>query len=323
MVVAGNLRATVNGQPVQAQTLPQNQVGVASFYVDVPPLNVAQRLDLKALFQKAGVTTENGKESDAAARFLGNMLALADAAGGEAPRPEKPDTSPVRDLQMLSGNAQLLRIHEQKDSLTEQLASWKKSADAIARRWPAWERLAEFHRFASGLPEADACGASMTAITTNRALLSDPDPVPDLTKQLTAALRLALTRHQELLAAAFASGQQRLEASIAWKGVNEATPEFASQHGELAAPAPEPIATDDDILAALRQKSLHDRRNLLDAVPQRFTRALEAASRQLEPKAVKITLPAATISNEAELNAWVAQVRSLVEPRLKDGPVIL
>jgi hypothetical protein len=51
MLVAGNLRATVNGQPVQA-TLPQNQVGVASFYVDVPPLNVQQRLDLKALFQK-------------------------------------------------------------------------------------------------------------------------------------------------------------------------------------------------------------------------------------------------------------------------------
>jgi hypothetical protein len=35
MLVAGNLRATVNGQPVQAQTLPQNQIGVANFYLDV------------------------------------------------------------------------------------------------------------------------------------------------------------------------------------------------------------------------------------------------------------------------------------------------
>jgi hypothetical protein len=66
MLVAGNLRATTNGQPVQASTLPQNQVGVASFYVDVPPLNVQQRLDLKALFQKVGITTQNGKESEAA-----------------------------------------------------------------------------------------------------------------------------------------------------------------------------------------------------------------------------------------------------------------
>jgi len=97
MVVAGNLRATLNGQPVQAQTLPQNQIGVASFYVDVPPLNVQQRLDLKALFQKTGATTQNGKEFDAAALFLKALLALADSAGGEAPRPEQPDTqSPAR-----------------------------------------------------------------------------------------------------------------------------------------------------------------------------------------------------------------------------------
>lgn len=323
MVVAGNLRATVNGQPVQVQALPQNQIGVASFYVDVPPLNVAQRLDLKALFQKAGVTTENGKESDAADLFLKNLLALADAAGGEAPRPEKPDTSPVRDLQMLSGNAQLLKIHEQKDSLADCLASWKKHADTIARRWPAWERFTEFHRFAVSLPEAGPCGDSIAAIIANRSLLSDPDPVPDLTKQLTAALRLALTKHQDLLAAAFASGKERLDASLAWKGVSEASTVSASLHSDLIAPAPEPFATDDDILAALRHKSLNDRRNLLDAVPQRFTRALEAASRQLEPKAEKITLPTATITNVAEMDAWMSKVRSLVEPRLKDGPVIL
>ena len=92
MLVAGNLRATVNGQPAQAQTLPQNQVGVASFYVDVPPLNVQQRLDLKALFQKIGITTQNGKESEAAAQFLQKLLALAESAGGSAPRPESPDT---------------------------------------------------------------------------------------------------------------------------------------------------------------------------------------------------------------------------------------
>ena len=90
MLVAGNLRATVNGQPAQAQTLPQNQVGVASFYVDVPPLNVQQRLDLKALFQKIGITTQNGKESEAAAQFLQKLLALAESAGGSAPRPAVP-----------------------------------------------------------------------------------------------------------------------------------------------------------------------------------------------------------------------------------------
>ncbi|MEE4237029.1 MAG: BREX system P-loop protein BrxC, partial [Anderseniella sp.] len=156
MLVAGNLRATNNGQPVQA-TLPQNQVGVAHFYVDVPPLDVGQRLNLKALFQKLGITTQNGKESEAAAEFLNKLLALAATAGGPAPRPETPPTQDLRDLQMQSGNAQLLRLHEVKDDLAAKLAAWKKSADAISHRWPAWERLLDFHQFAAGLPAADAC----------------------------------------------------------------------------------------------------------------------------------------------------------------------
>ena len=302
MVVAGNLRATLNGQPVQAPTLPQNQVGVASFYVDVPPLNVQQRLDLKALFQKAGITTQNGKESEAAALFLKALLALADSAVGEAPRPDQPATGEIRDLQMLSGNAQLLKIHEQKDPLTASLTAWKKSAEAIAKRWPAWERLADFHRFATGLPEAETCGVSLTAITAGRSLLGDPDPVPELTKQLATVLRLTLGKLQGDLSAAFASGPERLAASEIWGRLSAEQRTTLTASGQLAAPVTETFGTDDEILAALRLKTLTDRRNLLDAVPQRFTRALEEASRLLDPKAVKINLPGATIKNTADLD---------------------
>ncbi len=323
MLVAGNLRATLNGQPAQAQTLPQNQIGVASFYVDVPPLNVQQRLDLKALFQKAGITTQNGKESEAAAQFLKSLLAQADTAGGEAPRPDKPDTREPRDLQMLSGNAQLLKIHEQKDALSASLTAWKKSADAIAKRCPAWERLADFHQFAVELPEAQTCAKSIAAITAARSLLGDPDSVPELTKQLTTALRLALGKLQDDLGTAFASGNERLAASQVWLKLSDEQRDTLAATCHLAPPAKAAIGTDNEILEALRTRTLTDRRNLLDAVPQRFTRALEEASRLLEPKAVKINLPGATIKNTAELDLWVSKVRAQVEAQLKEGPVIL
>ena len=323
MLVAGNLRATVNGQPAQAQTLPQNQVGVASFYVDVPPLNVQQRLDLKALFQKIGVTTQNGKESEAAAQFLQKLLALAESAGGSAPRPESPDTQDVRALQMLSGNAQLLKIHEQKDDLAAKLTAWKKNADAIAKRWPAWERLLDFHSFANGLPEAEACAKSIAAITDGRTLLADPDPVPELTKQLTTALRVALGKLQNDLAAAFKAGDEKLAASQVWSRLSDEQRATLATTYQLKPPANEPIGTDDEILTALRASTLADRRNLLDAVPQRFSRALDEASRLLEPKAQRVVLPGATIRNATELDQWLADVRKHVEEKLKDGPVIL
>jgi len=323
MLVAGNLRANINGQPAQAQTLPQNQVGVASFYVDVPPLNVQQRLDLKALFQKVGITTQNGKESEAAMQFLQKLLALTESAGGSAPRPESPDTQDVRGLQMLSGNAQLLKIHEQKDDLTAKLATWKKNADAIAKRWPVWERLLEFSGFAIGLPEAEACAKSIAAIIDGRTLLADPDPGPELTKQLTTALRVALGKLQSDLGAAFKVGDEKLAASQAWGRLSEEQHATLAGTCQLKPTANEAIGTDDEILAALRNNTLADRRNLLDAVPQRFSRALDEASRLLEPKAQRVILTSATIHNATELDQWLGDVRKHVEEKLKGGPVIL
>ncbi len=322
MLVAGNLRATVNGQPVNA-SLPQNQLGTASFYVDVPPLDVQQRLNLKALFQKAGITTQNGKESEAAAQALARLLALAASAGGPAPRPEPPDTLAVTALQMLSGNAQLLQIHEQKDDLASRLAAWKKSADAIGKRWPAWERLQDFQRFAAGLPEADATAVSIAAITEGRSLLAEPDPVPELIKQLATALRLALGKLQDDLADAFKAGEALLAASPVWAGRTDEQRSAIATACQLAPPPKAAVGTDDEILAALTARSLTDRRNLLDAVPQRFARALEEAGKLATPDAVRVPLPAAVIKTTDELDHWLAGVRQQVLSRLEKGPVIL
>jgi hypothetical protein len=322
MLVAGNLRATLNGQPVQA-SVAQNQMGPVSFYVDVPPLDVQQRLNLKALFQKTGVTTQNGKESDAAAESLKKLLALAESAGGDAPRPATPETHDLRALQMLSGNAQLLKIHEQKDDLAARLAAWKKRSDAITQRWPAWQRLLDFHAFAAGLAEAETAALSIAAISAGRTLLADPDPVPELTRQLSAALRIALGRLQDELTDAFSAGNAKLAASPVWNGRSDEQRATIAAACQLAPPPKAAIGTEDDILGALRARSLADRSNLLDAVPQRFARALEEANRLATPEAVRVTLPGAVINNPAELDLWLAVVREQVEAQLQDGPVIL
>ena len=68
----------------------------------------------------------------------------------------------------------------------------------------------------SGLPEAEACAKSIAAITSGRALLADPDPAPELTKQLATALRTVLGKLQADLAAAFKAGGGKLAASQVW-----------------------------------------------------------------------------------------------------------
>ena len=136
LTLSGNLRVTINGLPASAKELTQINISNASFQVDIPPLTVLQRLDLKALFQKLEITTQNGQESAAAAVFLNKLLGLAESAGGEPPLPEKPNCKNIKELQTLSGNAQLLEIHKAKDKLAVTMTEWKKSKDTIEKRLP-------------------------------------------------------------------------------------------------------------------------------------------------------------------------------------------
>ena len=108
-----------------------------------------------------------------------------------------------------------------------------------------------------------------------------------------------------------------------WARLNDDQRAALTSSCQLVAPAKDAIGTDDEIHAALRTIPLTARRNLLDAVPQRFTRALDEASRLLEPKAQRVVFATATIRSEAELDAWLQEARVRVEEKLKDGPVIL
>ncbi len=224
---------------------------------------------------------------------------------------------------MLSGNAQLLKIHEQKDDLAAKLAAWKKNAEAIAKRWPAWERLLDFHNFAAGLPEAEACAKSIAAITERphaaggarsrtRADQTAHHGPAHRPRQIAGRPRRRLQGRR--------CKARRLASLERSDDEQRATIAAACQ---LTPPPKAAIGTDDEILAALRARTLADRRNLLDAVPQRFSRALEEASQAGHPEAERVALPGATINNTAELDQWLTGVRQQVEEKLKDGPVIL
>jgi hypothetical protein len=323
LTLAGNLRAAHNGQPIQATGIGQDQIGAVSFHVDIPPLTVVQRLDLKALFQKLNVATQNGQESAAAATFLVKLLELATAAGGESPCPEAPATKPLRDLQDESGNAQLLAIHTQKDALVQSITSWTATRDAIAKRLPRWQRLLELQVLAAGLPEATAAAESVEGMRSTRTLLAEPDPVPPLIQSLVGALRTALNTLQGELDVVHKAGMAKLDASPAWKKLSPSVRAGLLERFSIKSPGLVPVASEEDIVNALRTSSLDNRRTVIDAAPQRFAMALEEAQRLAEPKAVRVTLPSATIKNGQELEAWLGEAKTAIAAKLKDGPVIV
>ena len=56
---------------------------------------------------------------------------------------------------------------------------------------------------------------------------------------------------------------------------------------------------------------------------RRVARALEEAAKLLEPTAVRVSLPSATIRSEGELRAWLGEVETKVRAQLGQGPVIV
>ncbi len=323
LTLGGNLRASVNGQPVAAGALNQTQISNATFGVDMPPLTVVQRLDLKALFQKIAISCQNGQESAAAAIFLIKLLELSQSAGGDAPQPAHPDVQFIRELQALSGNAQLFAIHQKKDSISAIINSWTKTKDAIVRRLPRWKRLEQLQILASGVPITVEIETSLSAIRSARSLLAEPDPVPPLVQKLLNELRRALNTIQAELLSTHKREMSRLESSPIWKKLPREKQKQLIQQIGLQTPTAIRVSNEEEIIATLQDASLENRRTLVQALSQRFISAIEQAAQLLVPKAVRVNLPSATVRNSEEFDNWLGDVRKVVSKKLKDGPVIL
>lgn len=58
-----------------------------------------------------------------------------------------------------------------------------------------------------------------------------------------------------------------------------------------------------------------------DALRGQLSRALNLAVQKLEPKVQPITPPRRILRSEADLDAWLAEVRQTVVAKLNNGPV--
>jgi len=161
------------------------------------------------------------------------------------------------------------------------------------------------------------------AVESNRTLLADPDPVPGLVDKLTDALRAALKEAHSACTTAHDAGIAALDASPVWQQLlPEQRYELLTKNRVRALPAVA-IGTTEEILGTLSTVKLNELRAISDALPARFTNAVTDAAKLLEPKAQTVALPSVTVRDEAELQAWLDDVKARVLTKLKDGPVIL
>ncbi|MBI4624648.1 MAG: BREX system P-loop protein BrxC [Verrucomicrobia bacterium] len=313
-----------SGESLAPKQLDHQRIAKASFRTESINLTAKDKIALKGLFQTAGVTSKPDDDlNQKAAEYLGKVIDSARAAGGDAPLPPRPNTAAIEDLRRVPGNEQLAKILEQKSALQQQAGDWKKLAELAEKRLPAWENLRSLLECGSGLDALASVRSSSEAILKDRLLLEASDHVAPLARQAADLIRAALTSSRQVYGDTRRREFARLESADIWKRLP------ARQRHQLLSQSPvpdadsAPVATEAELVAALRRTPLAQWRDRTDALHGRIDKLLADAARFLEPKAQHVTLPSATIRNADDLGRWLAEARVSIEVKLKDGPVIL
>jgi hypothetical protein len=184
------------------------------------------------------------------------------------------------------------------------LAAYPFHPDLADVLFEKWTQIEGFQRtrgvlrtFAMALRDASGWG--------DASLLDDPDPTATVLKALGTALRAALKDAADHYAATLAGETAKLDAHPVWSALPEAQRASLLQAAGVVARALPATGTDAELLAVLQAQDL------------------ATAIKEAEPKATRVSLPSATLRNQAELEDWLAQVRDQIEAALAEGPVIL
>ena len=319
----GHLRATTNGTALKPGQLDQTKVSSTDFRVESATIDTRQRLKVRKLLQAAGVACKPNEEVVAAGDFLSKLSELAHGAGGEAPLPQRPDTSHLLDLQSLAGNEQLVGILNRHDELLKNIEDWAKAPELAEKRLPSYKRLQSLVRHADGLDAAKEAQPQIEAIAANRSLLDAADPVPVLAKSLADALRVALASAEKHYAETYDSETEPLEAADSWQNIAQADRDRILSRLLIAKVTKGATGTEQEVLESVERISLDAWRMRIAALPQLFADARILADKLVEPKTHKAKLGSATLRTPEEVKAWAAKTELELLEQLKQGPIVV
>ena len=319
----GHLRATHNGVPLSPKQLDQGKIPVTEFRSESAPLQVADKIKLRRLFQNASVPCNSGDEAAAAPLFLAKLTDLAARAGGEPPLSARPVTAHLDVLHGLGGNDQLAAILAQQSGLAKNFADWAAAEALAAKRLPAWETLARLLGHASGLPGTADLQRQADAVRDERRLLDATDPMPALRKTAAALLRAALVAAHAECQTVFTHELTALTGSSNWQKLTEAQRSQLLREAGLVALPELAVGDESALLRLLDATPLPAWTTRAQALPKQFANVALAAARLLAPKTQEHHLTSATLHTPEDVKAWLATTEQELLVAVKKGPVVI
>jgi hypothetical protein len=154
-------------------------------------------------------------------------------------------------------------------------------------------------------------------------LLDEPDPVTPLLEQLTGALRSEIKLRAEQFVAAQRAAVNELESWTDWTELDASDRESLIADAKLVPVAPPDVATDTKLLEALDATPLASWQERTSFIPSRRDQVRHQALERLKPESVRISMEPVTITGEGDLEAYLEDVRSRVQPQLDAGKTVI
>lgn len=324
LLVAGLILAHDDrGQRVDFKQLERKSIGKMMFKVESTTVTVEQRIQIRKLFQKAGVPTKPDEELINVPRYLQKMQQLAESAGGDAPKPVRPDASSLDGIRLAVGNEQLLAIYNIHEELGKNFDDWSKIAAQIEKRWSSWIDLQELLRYAGESKTAQEARQQTKVIEDKRLLLEEPDLILPLVKFLEDALRKELVESNRCYITELTRLMQILEIDASWQGLTEETRSDIQKQCDIMPVARLSVGSREELIKELDHHPIKSWTDRIDALAGRFARAREMAARELEPKTQMVDLPRRTLKTKEDIDAWVQEVKERLKAALSKGPVVI
>ncbi|MCT8982653.1 BREX system P-loop protein BrxC [Shewanella algae] len=325
MLAAGVLKAA-DGQekPVDAKSLERAKVGQTKFRPETVSLSTVQLIKVRSLINAIGVSCTNGEEQSKLGQAITEAKQIARKAGGDAPLPLPPATTRLNELEVLSGNAQLLAACEAQPHIVQELEQWKVLAEKVSSRQYQWAEFKAALKHCQGLSGFDALDAEKRAIEQNRSLLAEPNPVEPLLKQAIEMIRMAIMKKYQDFQDEYQTCLQELQQDAIWAQLSSSQQsELLTKH-HLDNLEMQPLSGNDRVIDSIENTSLSQWSDKTSALAGRFSRVRQEAVDMLVPKAKQVQLAKVVIKTEAELDTWLMQVRADVMAALNENrPVSL
>jgi hypothetical protein len=320
----GLIRATVNGSDAgTSQVLSQTRLGTVHLKRESTVLKKSEAIAARSLLNKLGVSADNDALVAAAAQAVTQLSERAAAVSGPAPLPDIVSPPSIEVVLTTSGNDRVHALLATKDEVTE----FSKRLETLERRRaPRLETLTIARSLAdaaTGLGSAAQSRARLSAFESTRELLADTDQISPILADLAAVVRDAVRSAAESLEANRRQAVERLQQQSTWSTLDQPDQEQLLADYSLTPEGVPDLGDPSAVLAAVQRRPLSAWEAVLDAVPTRASKALEAAARLTAPKSATVAVPTASLRSTNEVEPYLDELREKLVDALAEHDIVV